>query len=95
MGLMFHNHGRYVCFVDIKSSLSCCIYGLGIFFQVAGASSTETDGKLQGDKETSSLKISRGNLLNMLTGKVNKTGKASGASANGVFSQRWCITFFF
>nr|XP_029123778.1 bZIP transcription factor 16 isoform X8 [Elaeis guineensis] len=56
---------------------------------VAGASGTETDGKLHGGKERSPLKKSSGSLgsLNMLTGKVNKTGKASSGSANGVFSQ--------
>ncbi|KAG1366312.1 bZIP transcription factor 16 [Cocos nucifera] len=56
---------------------------------VAGASGAETDGKLHEGKQRSPLKKSRGSLgsLNMLTGKVNDTRNASGASANGAFSQ--------
>nr|XP_010939996.1 bZIP transcription factor 16 isoform X2 [Elaeis guineensis] len=56
---------------------------------VAGASGAETDGKLHAGKQRSPLKKSRGSLgsLNMLTGKVNDTRHASGASANGAFSQ--------
>lgn len=70
-----------------------CIYGLAIFFQVAGATGAETDGKLREAKQRSPSKKSRESLgsLNMLTGKVNDTRNASGASANGAFSQR-CIT---
>lgn len=72
-----------------KFNQKCCIYGLAIFFQVAGASGAETDGKLHEGKQKSPLKKSRGSLgsLDMLTGKVNKTGKTSGTSANDAFSQ--------
>ncbi|XP_008787908.2 bZIP transcription factor 16-like [Phoenix dactylifera] len=56
---------------------------------VAGASGAETDGKLHQGKQRSALKKSRGSIgsLDMLTGKVNDTRNASGASANGAFSQ--------
>ncbi|KAG9457328.1 hypothetical protein H6P81_001836 [Aristolochia fimbriata] len=52
------------------------------------ASGIEVEGQSDGKKK-SALKKSKGSLgsLSMLTGKGNETGKASGASANGVGSQ--------
>ncbi|XP_073011592.1 bZIP transcription factor 1-B-like isoform X2 [Typha latifolia] len=56
----------------------------------AAPGSSEMDGKSSEGKKRSPLKRSKGSLgsLNMITGKNNnELGKASGASANGVFSQ--------
>ncbi|XP_038678990.1 bZIP transcription factor 16-like isoform X2 [Tripterygium wilfordii] len=51
--------------------------------------SIEADGKPTEVKEKLPVKRSKGSLgsLNMITGKNNDTGKASGASANGVYSK--------
>lgn len=50
------------------------------------------DGKSSEGKEKLPIKRSRGSLgsLNMITGKNNGAGKTSGASANGVYSKRYC-----
>uniref|UniRef100_A0A5B7AJ13 Putative transcription factor HBP-1a n=1 Tax=Davidia involucrata TaxID=16924 RepID=A0A5B7AJ13_DAVIN len=51
--------------------------------------SMEVDGKISEGKEKLPIKRSKGSLgsLNMITGKNNEPGKASGASANGVYSK--------
>lgn len=51
----------------------------------------EADGKPSDAKEKLPIKRSKGSLgsLNMITGKNNELGKASGASANGAYSKRY------
>lgn len=59
----------------------------------------EADGKPSDAKEKLPIKRSKGSLgsLNMITGKNNDLGKASGASANGAYSKRYggCVESYF
>ena len=50
----------------------------------------EVDGKPSDVKEKLPIKRSKGSLgsLNMITGKNNEIGKATGPSANGVYPKR-------
>ncbi|CAN4077283.1 unnamed protein product [Withania somnifera] len=56
---------------------------------VGNPGNVEVDGKSSEGKEKLPIKRSRGSLgsLNMISGKNNGPGKASGASANGVYSK--------
>lgn len=57
----------------------------------------EGDGKPSELKEKLPIKRSKGSLgsLNMITGKNNELGKTSGTSANGVYSKRYDISYWY